>query len=168
VRTEVLVPPVASVPGSEDVDVADCLLVPAQRSRIRAAAASGNRGQLADDLLGEVHRHVDVHPVPGELQELNAVQELFLGLGTESLEVAQPLCVDGVHQLLDRCDAQLLVEDHRLAWPEGRNGDQVADAGRDRRMQLVERLHMAGLEIASDLRSDRGADTCDLLQPLLA
>lgn len=153
--------------GHQDVDIADGLLHPAQGSRVRAPDAAADVRQFGDELLGDLHGRADEDPaLAGLLQHRDAVQDVVLGALAEALQVAQPLLPDGVDQLVDRGDAQFLVQQHGLAGAEARNPDQLAHPGRYGRPGLVDKGHAAGAQVLEDLVGDRSADVGDLAQAL--
>jgi len=107
-----------------------------------------------------------VHPVAGLLHQLDAVQDVVLGLLAEAPDTTQLLGLDGLHQLVDRRHVQLLVQLHRLLRPQRGYRGERPDAGRDLRPGLVDRLHAAGPEVLDHLLRDRRADVGDLAQLL--
>jgi hypothetical protein len=59
------------------------------------------------------------------------VQDVLDGLGSETLHAVEEPVVDGIGELLDAGDVQVAVQRHRFLRAEGRDRDELADAGRD-------------------------------------
>jgi hypothetical protein len=94
------------------------------------------------------------------------VQDVLRGTGAEAALPGQLVREDRVAQLLDRGDAELLVQHHGLLRAEGRDAGQLAHAGRYLRAQRLHGGHAAVAEVLGDLLGDRLAHVGYLLEAL--
>ena len=138
---------------------------PPQRARVRALRCTRGRPQSAvDELLGQ--RPWPRSPARGRRTAAAArcPRRMFSSVfGAEALQAREPAGVDGRGELLDRGDAQLLVQDHRLLRAEARDRHHLPHAGRDLRPELLERRGSCPVcRYSSTFSADRLADARDL------
>ena len=114
--------------GDQHVDIADRLAHAPQRARVRAPADALHGRQVADERLGQVQRHAQLHAPARGRQLLDAARDVLLGLRAEALEGRDAIVVDGRGQVVDGGDPELFVERHGLLRPEAGHGHHLADA----------------------------------------
>ena len=155
-----------AVARDEEVDVADRLSHPAERSGERRPADLLHGGELGQERLSDVERRVHQDAPTGIGELLQTTEDVLLGLPPEPLEAGDAFVLDRRHQLGDGRDPQLLVEHHGLLGTEARDRHQLAHPGRDLRAQRLQVGERPGLEQLDDLLPDRLADVRDLQDAL--
>jgi hypothetical protein len=146
--------------GGDDVQVAEGLAAAAHRARLGDLHRRRVLAQHRDD--GE-HRRQPLAQEPARLARVlrrlrQRLEDLLLALRAEARERPQPLLLGRGLELVERRHAELLPDPPRRLRAEPRQAHELHDLGRDDRLPLRERLHLAELDHLDDLLLDRLAD----------
>jgi len=150
--------------GDEDVDVPDGGLPATQRSGDLAAFDRVESAQPVEEVVGDRSRGAQQLSALGLPGERDVLEDVLLGLRSEPLHLADRPCIGGPLEVLQRLDAQRLVE-----RPDGLGADAL-DAGQSRHVdrqllaQLFEFGYLAGFGELGYLLGDGLADALDRLE----
>src|SRR5258708_587870 len=123
--------------ADQDVHVLDRLAPPAETA---AQFDSLNPRQLAhhtDHVESEGQSLIDANAVAGELDELDALEDLLLRLGAEAFQLGDLAALAGRLELVETVDAEVLPERLDLLRTESAHLEHVEQAGRDLLAQVI-------------------------------
>ena len=156
--------------GGDDVEVLDRVGAAARRAGQLDAIAGRVGAQRLDDALGDGQRLVEQNARARLLVDPGGegLEHRLLELGAEAAQAAQALGLGRGPQVLQRRDAEVLVEPPRALGAQPGEAREIHEPGRELGPQLLDRGDLARLEQRVDLLLQRPPDPGQLGHPAVA
>ena len=155
------------VAAGDDVDVADRLAEAPQAARDREQLESGLLAEPGEHRVRRGARLVEQRASRPLTERGDRLEDVLLRLRLDLRELAETAVLRGLLELVDRRDAQVVVDRSRGRRPHPRDAQEREEPGRHGRLQLLVTDRSPRRDELLDRLADRRADFRDLLEPFL-
>ena len=139
----------------EQVEVPDRLAAAAQGAGLDDAGHAGGALELRHEVVGQSLGLVEEQALGPRLQLGDPLEDPLLRSGADALQATQVAGLGGAAQVVERLDAQRVVNHADRPGADARDPQQLHEAGRNLRAEPVMEGHVAGRGELGDLVADR-------------
>ena len=143
----------------KQIDVADRLAAPPERPGRDDSVDAGQALECGDQAVDQLRRPMDEEPLRSALHCRDPVEDQLFCFGRQALQAAQGASLGRQPEILERLDAELLVDLANRLRTEPRDLEHLDEGRRDLRPELVVETHRASRDELRDLVADRLTDT---------